>query len=225
MNKEQLIAKGVKHAFNGKETLFQVESLNKHFDGLVIHESDILTDEFEDQDDEYVKAGDINFDSATPNEVEPEEEIEETFDDSGKPDGITFEVAEELLNKGELVALPEWEGFWFKNIKKDELLVFTKDGDILDTPHDEYKLRNDWKLAEATPEQKEKLDQYFESLEVNELNVVDPLIESNKVENLEPVIPPVAKEALGAEDIGLPKPKDPKTTARKDFSEKTTKKQ
>lgn len=86
MNKEQLIAKGVKHAFNGKETLFQVESLNKHFDGLVIHESDILTDEFEDQDDEYVKAGDINFDSATANEVEPEEEIEETVDDSDKPE-------------------------------------------------------------------------------------------------------------------------------------------
>jgi hypothetical protein len=138
MNKENLIAKGVKHAFNGKETLFQVESLNKHFDGLVIHESDILTDEFEDQDDEYVKASDVNFDSATPNQVEVEREFEEepisikaeTIHGNQivladfKPTGMTFEEAEELLSKGELVSLPEWEGFWFKNIKKDELHVF-----------------------------------------------------------------------------------------------------
>jgi len=233
MNKEQLIAKGIKHKFNGKETLFQVESLNKHFDGLVIHESDILTDEFEDQYDEYVKAGDVNFDSATPNKVDPEEEREfeeepisikaETIHGNQiviadfKPTGMTFEEAEELLSKGKLVSLPEWEGFWFKNIKKDELLVFTKDGEILDTPFDEYKLRNDWVKAEPTPEQKEKLNQYFENLEINGLKVVDPVIESNKVENLEPVIPPAAAKegVLKTEDIGLPKPKEKKAANKK----------
>jgi hypothetical protein len=33
--------KGVNH-FNGKETVFEVDSLHKHFEGLLIHESDIL---------------------------------------------------------------------------------------------------------------------------------------------------------------------------------------
>lgn len=76
MEKEQLIAKKVKHQFNGKETLFSIDSLNTHFDGLLIHESDILTDEFEDQDEGYVRIGDVNFDNATPKEVKPVEEIE-----------------------------------------------------------------------------------------------------------------------------------------------------
>ena len=62
MNTEQLIAKNVKHKFNGKETLFCVESLNEHFDGLLIHETDI-------DDDNHVKVGDIGFDTATPNDV------------------------------------------------------------------------------------------------------------------------------------------------------------
>ncbi len=212
MNKEQLIVKGVKHAFNGKETLFQVESLNKHFDGLVIHESDILTDEFEDQDDEYVKASDVNFDSATPNEVEPEE----TVDDAGNPDGMTFEEAEKILNDGNLIALPEWEGFWFKNMENGELLVFTKEVEILDTPHEEYKKRTDWKKVDATQEQEKILENYWLQLYAKKIKVIDPVIESNNVENLEPVIPPAAKEEVSkTADIGLPKPKEKKATGKK----------
>jgi hypothetical protein len=53
-------------------------------------------------------------------------------------------------------------------------------------------------------------------LEINGLKVVDPVIESNKAENLEPVIPPAAKEeVLKTEDVGLPKPKEPKATTKK----------
>jgi len=174
MNKEQLIAKGIKHKFNGKETLFQVESLNKHFDGLVIHESDILTDEFEDQYDEYVKAGDVNFDSATPNVVleeideddpyfwseddEDEQSLKERAlenESKEKPDGMTFEEAEKILNDGNLIALPEWEGFWVKNIENGELLVLTKEGEVLNTPNEEYKKRTDWIKVDATQEQEE----------------------------------------------------------------------
>jgi hypothetical protein len=72
MNIEQLIAKGVKKHFTGQETLFEVESLKEHYDGLQIHESDILLiDEVE-----YLKADDINDEYATPNDVESIEEIE-----------------------------------------------------------------------------------------------------------------------------------------------------
>ena len=42
MNKEKLITKGVKKHFDGQEVLFSVASLNEHFDGLQIHESDVL---------------------------------------------------------------------------------------------------------------------------------------------------------------------------------------
>lgn len=221
MNKEQLIAKGIKHKFNGKETLFQVESLNKHFDGLVIHESDILTDEFEGQDDEYVKASDVNFDSATPNIVLIEEaELDEDYSDNlnenkGKPDGMTFEEAEKILNDGNLIALPEWEGFWFKNMENGEILVLTKDGEILDTPWEGSKQRTDWKKVEATQEQEKILENYWSHLASKEIKVVDPVIESNKVENLEPVIPAAKEEILKTEDVGLPKPKEPKATTKK----------
>lgn len=42
MNIEQLIAKGVKKHFTGKEVLFDIISLEEHYDGLQIHKSDIL---------------------------------------------------------------------------------------------------------------------------------------------------------------------------------------
>lgn len=138
---------------------------------------------------------------------------------------MTFEEAEKVLNDGDLISLPEWKGFWFKNLDNGEILVLTKDGEILNTPWEESKQRTDWKKVEATQEQEKILEDYWLNLAAKKIKVVDPVIESNKVENLEPVIPPgVKEEALGTEDIGLPKPKEPKPTARKDFSEKTTKK-
>jgi|SRR6478736_1075801 len=174
MNKEQLIAKNVKHAFNGKETLFSVESLEKHFDGLVIHESDILTDEFEDQDEGYVRAGDVNFDSAIPKEVlEPEEDVVE------ESTGMSFEEADKLAKEGFLIALPEWEGFWFRNVTKDNgLLVFTKDGEILDTPDEKYKEREDWIEVKASVEQWAKLTEYFDNETAKEITVKGSVVES-----------------------------------------------
>jgi hypothetical protein len=72
MNTEKLITKGVKKHFTGQETLFEVESLKEHYEGLQIHESDILLiDEIE-----YLKAGDINDDEAKEKKVKPIDEID-----------------------------------------------------------------------------------------------------------------------------------------------------
>lgn len=73
MKQEELVNKGVEKHFNGQEVLFKVSSLNEHFEGLQIHESDIISIE----DVDFVKVGDVNFDNATANEVEPKGDIEE----------------------------------------------------------------------------------------------------------------------------------------------------
>jgi hypothetical protein len=79
MNTEKLIAKKVKHNFNQKlkQVLFDVESLKEHFDGLLIHESDILYLEEDDVIYGYVKVGDVSFDNAVPKEVVEEVETQE----------------------------------------------------------------------------------------------------------------------------------------------------
>lgn len=200
MEKEQIIAKGVKHSFNGQTTIFEVESLNEHFDGLQYHESDFIPVDEEDGSADYIKHTDVNFDNATPKEVKPVEEIEVTVEEDIPTEklGITFDVAElTILNVGGLAKLPEWEGFWFKNLKTGELLVFTKDNEILDTPNDEYKLREDWISVEATPEQKETLVSYFESLNpylqpVEDKNA-EPELE-NKEEKIETSVEDSEKE-------------------------------
>jgi hypothetical protein len=40
---------------NGKETVFEVDSLHKHFEGLLIHETDIFEVEQDGIEVEYVK--------------------------------------------------------------------------------------------------------------------------------------------------------------------------
>lgn len=77
MNTEKLIAKGVEKHFDGQKVLFKIESLKEHFSGLLIYESDIVSIEEED----YVIAGDVNFDNATANDVAPKVE-EELYEDS-----------------------------------------------------------------------------------------------------------------------------------------------
>jgi len=164
MNTEKLIAKGVEKHFDGQKVLFKVESLKEHFDGLQIHETDIVSI----KEVNYVIAGDVNFDNATANEVAPKVEEEPTA-------GTTYKEAEILMGRGKLIALPEWGGFWFKNIKTDEILVFTKEGEITDTPFEEFKKRNDWITVEPTEEQQKEMDEYFASLEVlvEEIAVLD----------------------------------------------------
>ncbi len=155
MNAEQLILKGVKHRQYKGNLVLQLESLKKHFDGLLIHDSDIVV--IEEENKEYIKVNDVNFDNAVPKEVIIEEEAPQST-------GMTYAEAEELMKLGKLVKLPEWEGFWFRDNVKEEVLVLTKEGEILNTPWDICKESNDWVEAEATPEQLALLESYFDDL-------------------------------------------------------------
>jgi hypothetical protein len=177
MNTEKLITKGVKHHFNGKETVFEVDSLHKHFEGLLIHESDIFEVEQDGIEVEYVVESDVNFDDATEKEL-----------------GMTYEEAEKLLRMGELIALPGWKGFWFKDIKTNEVLVLTKEGDILDTPWEICKERNDWVEAVATDEQNQLLRNYFASVE--DIEVVDAEVLTGEIEHVVTTETPAPKEKI-----------------------------
>lgn len=75
MNTEQLIAKGVEKKFDGQQVFFKVESLYEHFDGLQIHNSDIVVVEEGELVFGYVKTTDVNFDNSVPKEVEVKEEL------------------------------------------------------------------------------------------------------------------------------------------------------
>jgi hypothetical protein len=99
---EHLIEKGVKKHFNGQIVLFAVESLNEHFDGLQIHDTDIVKIEQWDGDElvgteEYIKASDVNFDGAVAKEVAPiEDESYENSEEGTK--GIVTELSPEEAN-------------------------------------------------------------------------------------------------------------------------------
>lgn len=73
MNTEKMILKGVETKLIGGRTFFKVESLNEHFDGLLIHESDWVQVE----DEAYVVLSDVNFDNATDNEIQRKSEVVE----------------------------------------------------------------------------------------------------------------------------------------------------
>ena len=94
MNTEKMIAKGVEKHFDGQRVLFKVESLNEHFKGLVIHESDWVSVE----DEAYVVLSDVNFDNATDNEIQRDLEVEETpYEESeeGTVGIVTIDTPEE----------------------------------------------------------------------------------------------------------------------------------
>jgi len=101
MNTEKLIAKGVEKHFDGQIVLFKVESLNEHFKGLVIHESDWVSVE----DEAYVVLSDVNFDNATDNEIQRDLEVEETpYEESeegtvGIVSTLTPEEADDLIKE------------------------------------------------------------------------------------------------------------------------------
>jgi hypothetical protein len=154
MNTEQLVAKQVKHQFDqkSKEVLFDVISLEDHFDGLLIHTSDIIYIEEGELVNGYVKVGDVNFESAVSKEFVEEEAAL----------GMTYKEAEKLLKEGKLIALPEWGGFWFYNYRNEDILVLTKEGEITDTPWEICKLRNDWQVVEANNEQYILVRDYFD---------------------------------------------------------------
>lgn len=92
---EHLISKGVKKHFNGQVVLFAVASLNEHFEGLQIHDTDIVKIEQWENDElvgteEFIKASDVNFDGAVAKEVAPIED--ESYENS--EEGIKGIVAE-----------------------------------------------------------------------------------------------------------------------------------
>jgi len=76
---EYLLNKGVKAHFTGLQTVFSVESLNEHFEGLKYHEVDVLDIEIdkvveegaepEKESVKFLKEGDIDFSLSTPKEV------------------------------------------------------------------------------------------------------------------------------------------------------------
>lgn len=75
----------------------------------------------------------------------------------------SFSEAEELLKKGKYVKLPSWKGFWFLHKETGDLLVLTKDNEILDTPHEHYKKEEGWSLAKSNPAQNKLLKSFYDS--------------------------------------------------------------
>jgi len=229
MKKEDLLQKGVKAHFTGQETVFSVESLNEHFEGLKYHEIDVLDIEIdkvveegaepEKESVKFLKESDVDFSLSTPKEVIVREYEKEPISEkasaiteervmqigykkeSPEPElpleekGMTYEEAEKLLETGKLISLPEWEGFWFGNIKTGETLVLTKEGEILNTPNPEFKERNDWKEVDATPEQQKLLDYYFAIGEDKIINEIETVVTKDiPEEDPKPVVEyPVAK--------------------------------
>jgi hypothetical protein len=60
---------------------------------------------------------------------------------------MNFNEAMNALNEGRKVRLPEWGGYWF--VQDGEILVMTKDGQILDTPWlKKFRKRTDWMLVQ-----------------------------------------------------------------------------
>lgn len=110
---------------------------------------------------------------STPEEhKEADEKTANLADPLDEPKGLTYADAEKHLQLGQLIKLPEWGGFWFNNIKTGETFVYTKDGEILDTPHEEYKERNDWQIVDpldVSDDVKEKITAYFLQLEKSNL--------------------------------------------------------
>jgi hypothetical protein len=115
MKKEQLIAKKVKHHFSKKEkqVLFDLISLEENYDGLLIHNSDIIYLEEGELVNGYVRAGDVNMDNAVPKETPFD--LEAVNDQISKNDTIyqdgmknPFEWKDGIVD-GEVVSKPKEE--------------------------------------------------------------------------------------------------------------------
>lgn len=115
MKLEKLIAKKVKHHFSAKEkqVLFNVNSLEEHYDGLLIHKSDIIYLEEGELVNGYVREGDVNMDNAAPKEVaEPLEDVievvvnQETLDANPEFVDAGIEVGEIIVVDAAAAAEP-----------------------------------------------------------------------------------------------------------------------
>jgi len=62
---------------------------------------------------------------------------------------FTFSEALRELKEGKKVRLPEWTGYWFQ--EDDKIKVFTRTGEILETPHyHKFEDRNDWQVTDGS---------------------------------------------------------------------------
>jgi hypothetical protein len=62
---------------------------------------------------------------------------------------MTYAEAMADIYLGKMVKLPEWTGYWFKG-PQGNILVMTRKGDVLDTPHlEDYKGRTDWEETDG----------------------------------------------------------------------------
>lgn len=103
MNVEKLIAKGVKKHFTGQEVLFDVASLEEHYDGLKYHDSDVIYLEEGELVVGYIKSSDVDGENATENEVITQEEVnqievvieKQTFDETTELTTETLELPKE----------------------------------------------------------------------------------------------------------------------------------
>lgn len=73
-----------------------------------------------------------------------------------------FSWADEKMSVGKTVALPEWEGFWFKEIASGKTFVLTKEGKVLDNPDEKYKEETGWEEIEPTEDQQKALEKFWE---------------------------------------------------------------
>lgn len=61
---------------------------------------------------------------------------------------MNFARAQGAMAAGRKVKLSDWTGYWFSD--NGQIKVFTRNGDILDTPNIErYKDRDDWEVTEG----------------------------------------------------------------------------
>ncbi|MES2864075.1 MAG: hypothetical protein V4666_08155 [Bacteroidota bacterium] len=207
MNKEQLIAKKVKHQFNGKETLFSVDSLNEHFDGLQIHESDVLHDEFEDQDEGYVKASDVNFDYATANEVlDFEDEEEEVLKEDSLDEELTIQPEDPAFGT-EHIIYKKTDEEASEEIKKENG-TFEPEFIEEDLPAEEIEV-----VDPAVIENVKEEVEYFKDPESGNLY---PELSKEHIELKQAQEKTIEKEffSVKKEEIALPKPKGKKATKK-----------
>ena len=72
MNNEELILTKVKHTFHEKNVLFEVSSLKSKFDGVLIHDTDLIDVDGK----EYINARNVDFSNAKPVKEVKKEKVE-----------------------------------------------------------------------------------------------------------------------------------------------------
>jgi len=99
-----------------------------------------------------------------------------------KTEKMTYEEAEKFLNDGKCIALPGWFGFWFKDMKSLETLVFAKTQEVLDTPYEKFKNQEEWFVVEPTVDQENIIADYFKKKSEQEATPLELTLGMNRVQ-------------------------------------------